>query len=327
MDQETQKQRDPGRLLRRLQKRSRLRMIAQHLLEGEKDLPPPETPAVLMAILHERGVKQEERAAAAWALGEIPLDPYQRVHAAKALEEILESLRPEAQPVYKQIFQTAAWAVGIVPGIAFVLVALNLLVYSSQLQIPAICWWLLVILVYIPIRSARETVRGKKDLIAFAATTLGSLEQKSSLPALWGWRHLAETSLALQRILPLLTEDDYGRLDPRTMQVLYCLAENGPEPFALQALAALAKMGGGDAVPVVQRVVRRGATARLQQAAREILPILYSRRQREKSSLTLLRASAAPGVSSGQLLRAAGAPPEAPPEQLLRSINREGPSP
>lgn len=177
-----------------------------------------------------------------------------------------------------------------------------------------------------PILTMQE--RRQVNQVRFATlVSLGRLKAVESLPVLAQFvkpyhegqfmdpdliRELSRrSSWALSEVLSCVTEADYGRFTPTTLQNLCLLLERTAtetgEPIALALLAALGKIGGGSAAAPVERVAATAGPEALRGAAIAILPLLKERGRREAAAQTLLRAAAGGNVEPEALLRAAGA--------------------
>jgi hypothetical protein len=89
--------------------------------------------------------------------------------------------------------------------------------------------------------------------------------------------------------------------------------------FTLATLKALEQIGDESAIPHVERLADTSTYQHIRAAARECLPYLYARQENAHQSLSLLRASGAPGAASEELLRAASGTTPSDPAQLLRA--------
>ncbi|HZT40793.1 MAG TPA: hypothetical protein VFA07_01320 [Chthonomonadaceae bacterium] len=171
---------------------------------------------------------------------------------------------------------------------------------------------------------------------AAAAASLARLGDTESIGLLikvikanWGlqsstgcWQLMGACRKSLTRLLPTLTEADYGRLPSVTTPSLCWLLEHSGEPLNLEILEALGKVGDGRAVACVERIAA-GRPSALQQKAERILPILLERQRQENDPKILLRPSDATGVMQAGLLRPSQPIRDAGPEQLLRACTRE----
>jgi hypothetical protein len=95
----------------------------------------------------------------------------------------------------------------------------------------------------------------------------------------------------------------------------------------MAALAALARIGTGQDLPIVQRLADgKGMPTgdeQVRAAALACLPILTARADEERSSGTYLRAAGAPASQGDVLLRATANATEPDPHQLLRASDHE----
>ena len=125
----------------------------------------------------------------------------------------------------------------------------------------------------------------------------------------------------------LLTSHDRGQLNEVLRR--YCtqpdLQKSHPT-FALAILKAYEQVGDARAIPLVSRLAsmkpRNLHQQKLQQAARECLPLLRARVSSLEPEQTLLRASAPDTNTPATLLRAVAPAPAAPDDELLRATDR-----
>jgi hypothetical protein len=132
----------------------------------------------------------------------------------------------------------------------------------------------------------------------------------------WGVAARTEASYAMRNVLPTVDESWYGRLPSGSTYALIALAGSGDEELALAALNALEKAGDGAAAADVRRLARISTRESVCQRAREVLPILESRLDHERSASVLLRAAV--GDNEQHLLQPANNT-ESPAEEMLRS--------
>ena len=164
-----------------------------------------------------------------------------------------------------------------------------------------------------------------------AADALIGLQDKRSLPsvieAAYKGRRKAQNSArrVLCRLLPLLSEGDGELLPPSSLHLLLDSISPMRQAFAPQTpdlLAAVVQslrhVGPGSAFDAVQKLEQRSDALSVRDACREVLPVLQARREKERASSSLLRASAQPSTPENQLLRPASAASETDPNELLR---------
>ena len=145
----------------------------------------------------------------------------------------------------------------------------------------------------------------------------------------YGDKKIAESArVKLTALLPKLSATDSHLLDAEQRAELYKAlgARTYTVDLQLAILKALEQVGDEKAIPPVEKLATgEGLTARcdaLRIAAVECLPALRQRAVRARASETLLRASSsasAQGDSGKVLLRAAGEPGTANPNELLRA--------
>ena len=159
---------------------------------------------------------------------------------------------------------------------------------------------------------------------------------------------MAVPMYALSRLLPRLTPADTSLLTPRNRHTLTWahrmilsmfviqsgrggamgldaakIGRLGPN-FELAVLDALAQIGTGDDAAHVQTLINDGSTdynRAVRAKAREVLPLLEARREKEQAGRTLLRGATAPPTAQDQLLRAASDAhntQDTRPDELLR---------
>ena len=166
-----------------------------------------------------------------------------------------------------------------------------------------------------------------------AADVLIRMEDKRSLPsvieAAYAGRRKSQPAArrALRHLLLLLNEEDANLLPRATLQMLLdsispmrqALAPQSPD-LIVAIVLALRYIGPGSAVETAQKLEQRSDAPPVRDACREVLPILRARRELERASSTLLRASALPATPEALLLRPASAAPETCPNALLRPV-------
>lgn len=124
---------------------------------------------------------------------------------------------------------------------------------------------------------------------------------------------------ALARITANLRPEHYGAVPNDTVPSL-CKALDWANPDASQIiLNALAVIGDGRAIQMVERIVQNPATPEIGTAAFELLPILRQREMESKAPTQLLRAGSRPYDKESELLRAAVCTKADEPELLLRA--------
>ncbi len=179
------------------------------------------------------------------------------------------------------------------------------------------------------VRRELKRIHPKSPVRAASARALGRLAYPTAAGGLAGAvfdgrRPVAEAAnAALPNTLRALTPEYYGRSGPYTISNLCRLLSHGDDRIVLMALEALGRVGGGSAIPSVQRVQRWGANAALKRAAASILPILEERKRRETDPQVLLQASAAPELPEELLLRPASSSVAGDTSVLLRVVDRE----
>ncbi len=104
----------------------------------------------------------------------------------------------------------------------------------------------------------------------------------------------------------------------RNLKQFEAVLRDAGEPLALAILNALHFIGDASAIPTVTRLITRGHTAQVRQAAALLLPILQQRMDQENAPGVLLRASQA-SFPSDTLLRATISHPECDGQELLRA--------
>ena len=164
-----------------------------------------------------------------------------------------------------------------------------------------------------------------------AAEALIRLKDKRSLPsvieAAYKGRRKAQNSArrVLCRLLPLLSEGDAELLPSSSLQLLLdsispmrqALAPQSPD-LMVAIVQSLRHVGPGSAFDAVQKLEQRSDAPPVRDACREVLPVLQARREQERASGSLLRASAQPATPENELLRPASAASETDPNELLR---------
>ena len=121
---------------------------------------------------------------------------------------------------------------------------------------------------------------------------------------------------ALAKILPVITEADYGKLGHNASRNIARLLLDKREPSKLIVLEALRNAGDGSAVDDVREFIERTANPSMKQAAITALTALEARKRNEDAQRLLLRPSAAP--SEDTLLRPVAHAPDEDVALLLR---------
>ena len=162
--------------------------------------------------------------------------------------------------------------------------------------------------------NALILIQDKRALLPLLSTAFGASALRQSL-----FPKKAAQRVVLS-LLPLLNHQDYGTLSPFQLQWLFRLLFH-PRPYiVLRVLRAMEYVGTSQAIPPIQRLLKRGKTPNIRSEAERILSILQERQHQEQAPTFLLRASAMPQTPSEQLLRPAQETRETPPEQLLRPL-------
>jgi hypothetical protein len=145
----------------------------------------------------------------------------------------------------------------------------------------------------------------------------------------------AVAAKGLRRLLPQLKPEDARHISTEGMQALLKLLDRPDGLLAIPILKALEQVGDVRAIPMVQRITSSMKPAsfwkmislpenewwQVQNAARECLPYLQARQEKERLRGSLLRPSDETGPPSDSLLRAAQPTPPEMPAQLLRPAN------
>ena len=165
---------------------------------------------------------------------------------------------------------------------------------------------------------------------AAAAEALGNLKSPDSLDVLAvaaaGRGRELRTSAqdALLKVLPAITSEHYGLQLSETMRCLCQVLRDADAPLALAILSAMHHIGDATAIQTVTRLISRGQTAQVRQAAALLLPILLQRMEQENAPGVLLRASQSNATSPHTLLRATISHPEQDGQELLRAAAGSG---
>jgi hypothetical protein len=330
-------------------RRSDLRRTIQAILKDEPLW--PEDIAILLRVLNGADDRKwKERILAAWALRQIALPPKEKENAAEILQSIVSTPREHDSYRAKRIMTwvgRVSVVVAIVEYIGLLLMT-NPYTFGDLVLLALICFifWLVPITVVglIPITVVTiPTYRAINDthynrVRAMAATTLGKLGLRQSIPALvaaacgrekftFGATPVREAALAtLPPLLATLTTEDYGQFDSEVVPNLCRLLRQPSEDVVQSALEALGKIGDERAIKPVEQLCQRAATqgaVTLQETAERVLPLLCQRQQEENNPRILLRATDAPSLPNDTLLRPAQGVPEADPQVLLRASTQE----
>lgn len=171
----------------------------------------------------------------------------------------------------------------------------------------------------------------RASLAQSAAEALIHLKDKRSLPsvieAAYKGQRKAQGSArrVLSSLLPLLTEADSDIMPRNSLLLLLdsisplrqAITPQSPD-LIVAIVQSLRYIGPGSAVETVQKLEQRSDVPQIRDACREVIPILQARREQERASSSLLRASAQPATPNNQLLRPASAASETNANELLR---------
>ncbi len=165
----------------------------------------------------------------------------------------------------------------------------------------------------------------RDELACAALDALTALGDRRAIPAVTDLAFGPRTQLrraartTLRSLLPLLRPEDAARFpDQAQAQLSRALDDCEPE-LELEIVKALEIVGSGQAAAeAVARVAIAGASIEARSEAARILPALEERVRLGMAATSLLRAAPPPALAPGQLLRAAEAEPETPPDELLR---------
>ncbi len=326
--------------IRRIRRRSLLTPDALMQL-GQAHLPNTTLHALLTMLEGPFEEHWEERGAAVWALGLAHLTGRQRQTVSRALCHILRR-KMLARGGHKERWLDAPVVMVAIPWLLCWLFALTW--HSSEGHGSPLLFQAGALLgsVYIGYRlnhslKTAATIRANR-LRVTAATALGRIACSDSVAT------LARTALdssrmvrgaaepALMACLAQLTPARYGDMEADVVPNLCRLLERAREQLhhnsasatelALCILDALGKIGDGRAVYAARNLINTGWTAPVNQAAKELLPILLARQQQETNQRILLRSAAMPSESPLILLRPIANPAdETQPHTLLRPIN------
>ena len=184
-------------------------------------------------------------------------------------------------------------------------------------------YMLLVCVVFLPLLNLRAA-RERGELSRSALGALAHLGDKRPLPFVIDIAFGPKPFLARaaqKALLPLLAKiqpDDATRLAPRTKQQMAQALGSGKPELDHALLYALERVGTGQSVSQVERMVQYGATPDIRDQARDLLPLLRERLRRETASASLLRPSHLKATCPNMLLRGVESPAATPAEQLLR---------
>jgi hypothetical protein len=318
-----------------LRRSNPIRKLAFDVLAGR---PLTEVQPVLEALSLTSPRRWRERGAAAWILGQVQLQPEEKASAVEGLCQLLDNQTYTGRRrSIKRPLKRAAQLL-YVPTLLGMLITFLFLVITLVNDSPAsrslLDWMLPCVLgtaVYtivtapltISIATAGDRKRNAR-VRAAAATSLGRMQMPQSVGALARAVlngsmpvHKAASS-ALQHVLPTLTPDHYGQLGADAVPSLCRVLPFAEETLALAILDALAKVGDGSAVDSVERLTKRGRTAKVREEATRLLPILQQRQAEENAPKILLRASEQTRPGGDVLLRPASGVSDARSEELLR---------
>ena len=285
----------------------------------------------------------EERATAVWALGLAHLSVRQGQTVSRVLCGVLRR-KMLGRSAHKERWLDAPIVLVAIPWLLCWLFALTWRSSEGQGSPLLFQAGALTGSIYIGYRLNQSlktiaTLRANRLRVA-AATALGRIACADSIAA------LARTALdgsrtvrlasepALQACLAQLTPAHYGELDADVIPNLCHLLERAREQLhhnsasatelALSLLGALDKIGDGRAVAVTRNLINTGWTAPVNQAAKDLLPVLLARQQQETNQRILLRSASVPPEPTYALLRPITNPADDnQPQTLLRPLNGE----
>lgn len=326
--------------IRRIRRRSLLTPDALAQL-GQSRLPTETLHALLTMLEGPFEEHWEERATAAWALGLAHLTPRQQQTVSRVLCHVLRR-KMLARSVHNERWLDAPIVMVAIPWLLCWLFALTW--RSSEGQGSPVLFQAGALFgsMYIGYRlnqslKTAATVRANR-LRATAATALGRIACVDSIAtlartALDGSRMVRRAAEpALMACLAQLTSAHYGDMEADVVPNLCRLLERAREQLhrnsasatelALCILDALGKIGDGRAVPAARNLINTGWTAPVNQAAKELLPLLLTRQQQETNQRILLRGATMPTDPPLTLLRPIENPADDPqPQTLLRPPN------
>lgn len=128
---------------------------------------------------------------------------------------------------------------------------------------------------------------------------------------------------SLLKVLPTLSEEQYGRLPMDTTPRLCGLLNGGDEALLFLTLRAIRAVGDSRALQPVERFVRRSPgpwmNVNIAMEADQTLAVLYARKKRENEAASLLRPTNNPLEPPPVLLRPYVHTGDQPAENLLRA--------
>jgi hypothetical protein len=309
------------RLAMRLRASNPIRQLAlKHLCQ----LPLPEdaTEQLLKAIVRPSGFRRREQELAITLLGHLSLAKRDQDQFWPALRRFITAKHWEEDSLRLNLLRISV--MGFLPTLFIYLCGTGLEHFSGFL----FCWLAFSLAGLFPLmmisplldlvplnrlRVAAIRAAGKlqrSEMIGPVTTALGSI-------------HFHEVRAAaieaLPRLLSTLTPEHYGYFSLSAVPPLCRALSDTDDTVVLMVLEALEKIGDGQAVVPVERLVTRGRTSALRAAAARILPILQARQQNENAPHILLRAATAPFETPDSLLRPALNAPTTEPQELLRA--------
>lgn len=301
-----------GQLLSQCQATSPVRNIVEAVLAGNTSVATSNL-ALFSALANGATHQWREQVVAAWALGRVTLDSQERDAAAGMLLDNLE--RDESESAWERFLRGLFWGYGIMFPVSLI-VSILLCSGDGRLEWADVFPKLLFTLgsftsvftapfclIYGHVEQSRQAL-----LRAASAEALGRLRVIESIGPLAEALFDTDPTVneaaasALLQILPQLTEEDYGLISHHSLRRLTGALAHPNSLVVFKVLEALRKIGTGSALPAVERLVRDGKTRNLQETARQVVAVLEERRRREKESLHLIRATAAPAQSGDELL-------------------------
>jgi hypothetical protein len=322
--------------VRSLRYDSPVRALALEVLAGK---PPSTIQPSLVRLADSAPNRWKECAVAAWVLGQsTSLDVEQRRTVTQRLCQILgkqelQIRKPLGERFRRRLVQSLPAIGGF--GLLIDIYSLVWCIRNHQTMeqglrfvLASILGILVFAIPFSPISLALSIAYDRKRIDrvrSAAAEALGNLKSAESLDLLatsatGGSRTVRRAAReALCKVLPTVTQAQYGRLATETIPCLCSVLRDTEEPLALAILNALRLIGGANAIPTVTRLVMRGQTEKVRQAATLLLPLLQQRREEENIPAVLLRASQASPSSPGILLRSTIGPSKMGEHQLLRA--------
>ncbi len=250
-----------------------------------------------------------------------PSEPSLRCLTPRMVDALITSIATDDKSI-----APLKW-ISLIPCLLFLpLIYTNTFLTSYVVVAYCMCWWM--------------TFVGAKAMPRPAVHALTQTDDIRVLPTLvLATRHDGAQNVyvynAIFRLLGQVTEEHTGLLNNDAQQHLWTImmtrhivTEYSDRELTLRTLRALARVGNNATLARVVRLAYsykyNGSERYLIDEARNLIPIMEARLERQQVPETLLRAADVPASAPDTLLRSAFTAAPEPAEQLLRASKSEG---